>query len=390
MDLDESADERAFRSRLKDWLADNVPTEARPESGAESVDYDRSWQRKLFDAGFAGVNWPKEFGGAGLSTIEQFIWFEEAALAGAPGVGVNFVGVNHAGPTLIMRGTEEQRAFHLPKILKGEAIWCQGFSEPGSGSDLASLSTKAVIDGDEIVVTGQKIWTSYGHLAKYQELLVRTSTEGPKQAGITWMIADMEAPGVEARPIVNIAGDAEFCEVFYDEARFPLSNVVGEINGGWSVTAATLGFERGTTFTAAQIKLAQSVEVLIDAARETALPGGKYAIQDGKIAYDLGRLRAEVRAMRAMTLANMSRLLDQPQPGPEGSMLKLFYSELSQRVSRVAMDIFGPAALNRKGGTAGSWGLEFLHSYSSTIGGGTSEIQRNIVGERVLGLPRGN
>lgn len=390
MDLDESADERAFRSRLKDWLADNVPTEARPESAAESVDYDRSWQRKLFDAGFAGVNWPKEFGGAGLSTIEQFIWFEEAALAGAPGVGVNFVGVNHAGPTLIMRGTEEQRAFHLPKILKGEAIWCQGFSEPGSGSDLASLSTKAVIDGDEIVVTGQKIWTSYGHLAKYQELLVRTSTEGPKQAGITWMIADMEAPGVEARPIVNIAGGAEFCEVFYDEARFPLSNVVGEINGGWSVTAATLGFERGTTFTAAQIKLAQSVEVLIDAARETALPSGKYAIQDGKIAYDLGRLRAEVRAMRAMTLANMSRLLDQPQPGPEGSMLKLFYSELSQRVSRVAMDIFGPAALNRNGGTAGSWGLEFLHSYASTIGGGTSEIQRNIVGERVLGLPRGN
>ncbi len=390
MDLVESADEQAFRARLKDWLADNVPPEARPENGAEAVDYDISWQRKLFEAGFAGVNWPKEFGGAGLSTIEQFIWFEEAALAHAPGVGVNFVGVNHAGPTLIMRGTQAQCSFHLPKILKGEAIWCQGFSEPGSGSDLASLSTRGVIDGDEIVVTGQKIWTSYGHLAKYQELLVRTSTEGPKQAGITWMIADMEAPGVEARPIVNMAGGAEFCEVFYDEARFPLANVVGEVNGGWAVTAATLGFERGTTFTAAQIKLAQSVDALIDAARETALPNGKYAITDGKISHDLATLRAEVRAMRAMTLANMSRLLDKPQPGPEGSMLKLFYSELNQRVGRVAMDIFGPAAMNRDGGTAGHWGLEFLHGYSSTIGGGTSEIQRNIIGERVLGLPRGN
>jgi alkylation response protein AidB-like acyl-CoA dehydrogenase len=300
---------------------------------------------------------------------------------------VNFVGQNHAGPTLIMRATDAQNEFHLPKILRGEAIWCQGFSEPGAGSDLAGLSTRGVIDGDEIVVSGQKIWTSYGHVAKYQELLVRTDPDKPKHAGITWMIADMETPGVEIRTIRNMGGGDEFCEVFYDEARFPLANVVGEVNGGWNVARATLGFERGTAFTASQIKLSQAVEDLIEAAGDVVLPNGKRAIADDHIGYELARQRAEVRALRAMTLANMSRLLHQPQPGPEGSMLKLYMSELHQRVARLAMEVFGAAAFDR-GAAAGRWTTDFLMSHASTIAGGTSEIQRNIIGERVLGLPR--
>jgi len=387
MDLDVTQEEREFRARIREWLHANKPKEKRPHDAREALAFDREWQRRQFDGGFAGVNWPKAFGGAGLSAIEQFVWHEEAALADCPDVGVNFVGLNHAGPTLIMCASDAQCEFHLPKILRGESVWCQGFSEPGAGSDLASLSTRGVIDGDEIVVTGQKIWTSYGHVAKYQELLVRTDTDLPKHGGITWMIADMEAPGVEVRTIRNMGGGDEFCEVFYDEARFPLANVVGELNAGWTVTRATLGFERGTAFTATQIRLSRRVEDLIAAAAEATLPNGKRAIADDHIGYELARMRAEVRAMRAMTLANMSRLLHHPQPGPEGSMLKLYVSELSQRVNRLAMDVFGAAALER-GTAGGEWGAGFLVSHASTIGGGTSEIQRNIIGERVLGLPR--
>lgn len=387
MDLDVSTAERDFREKIRDWLHDNKPKEERPRHSRDAVEFDRAWQRKLFEAGLAGVNWPKEYGGAGLSTIEQFIWHEEAALADCPDVGVNFVGVLHAGPTLIMCATDEQCAFHLPRILRGDDIWCQGFSEPGAGSDLASLSTRGIIDGDEIVVTGQKIWTSYGDLAKYQELLVRTDSDLPKHGGISWLIGDMEVEGVEVRPIRQMGGGEEFCEVFYDEARFPLKNVVGGINNGWNVARATLGFERGTAFTASQIRLARRVETLIDAARETALPNGKYAIDDDHFGYELARLRSEMRAMRAMTLANMSRLLHQPQPGPEGSMLKLYNSELSQRVGKLAMEIFGARALDRSA-DAGQWGAAFLGGHAATIGGGTSEIQRNIIGERVLGLPR--
>lgn len=387
MDLHESEAERLFREKVRDWLHENKPTEKRPRHARDAIEFDQAWQRRLFEAGFAGVNWPKAFGGAGLSTIEQFIWHEEAALADTPDVGVNFVGVNHAGPTLIMCATDAQCEHHLPRILRGEDIWCQGFSEPGAGSDLASLSTRGVIDGDEIVVTGQKIWTSYGDIAKYQELLVRTDVDAPKHGGISWLIGDMTVKGVEARPIRQMGGGEEFCEVFYDEARFPLANIVGQVNDGWNVARATLSFERGTTFTASQIRLGRRVEALIDAARETALPSGKFAIHDDHFGYELARLRSEMRGLRAMTLANMSRLLHQPQPGPEGSMLKLYYSDLSQRVGRLAMEIFGAEALDRAG-PAGEYGSAFLGGHSATIGGGTSEIQRNIIGERVLGLPR--
>jgi alkylation response protein AidB-like acyl-CoA dehydrogenase len=387
MNLDLTPEENEFRARVRDWLHANKPKEERPRDARDAVPFDREWQRKQFEAGFAGVNWPKAFGGAGLSTIEQFIWHEEAALADCPDVGVNFVGLNHAGPTLIMCASDRQCEFHLPKILNGDSIWCQGFSEPGAGSDLANISTRGVIDGDEIVVTGQKIWTSYGHVAKYQELLVRTDPEGSKHGGITWMIADMEAKGVEPRTIRNMGGGEEFCEVFYDEARFPLANVVGELNGGWKVAKSTLGFERGTAFTAAQIRTAGVLEELIEAAAEATLPNGKRAIADDHIGYELARLRAEVRALRAMTLVNMSRLLHTAQPGPEGSMLKLLVSEVRQRIHRVAMEVFGPEALDRVSG-AGEWGVGFLSSHGSTIGGGTSEIQRNTIGERVLGLPR--
>src|SRR5262249_34622850 len=235
MNLTLTDNERAFREEVRDWLHQHKPREKRPRTGEEMRAYDVAWQRAQWDGGWAGINWPREYGGRGLSLLEQVIWHEEYARADAPYIGCCFVGVNHGGPTLIMRGTEGQKRFHLPRILTGDAVWCQGFSEPGAGSDLASLKTRAVIDGDHLVVNGQKIWTSFAHVADYQELLVRTDSSGAKQHGITWVVCDMHTPGIDVRPIETMAGDFHFCEVFYTDVRIPLANIVGEVNQGWSV-----------------------------------------------------------------------------------------------------------------------------------------------------------
>ena len=388
MDLDITPEEAHFRDEVRTWLAENVPREERPRFGEEARAFDLAWQRRQHEGGWAGVSWPKEYGGGGLSLIQQLIWHEEYARAGAPWIGSCFVGINHAGPTLITCGTEEQKAFHLPRILRGEVVWCQGFSEPGAGSDLASLQMRADRDGDELVVTGQKIWTSFADVAEYQELLVRTSSEGAKQAGITWVICDMRSPGVEIRPIRTMDGGADFCEVFYKEVRIPVSSVVGSIDDGWRVAMSTLGFERGTAFTAEQVAVARDVERLIALARETPAASGRgSAYEDEEIARRLATLRAEVAAMRAMTLAAVSRGRRQPVPGPEGSMLKIYLADVRQRMQRLAMDVLGPAGLRLEGGDE-DWVRSYLRAYASTIAGGTSEIQRNIVGERLLGLPK--
>jgi alkylation response protein AidB-like acyl-CoA dehydrogenase len=324
--------------------------------------------------------------------VQQLIWYEEYARAGLPSVDAGFVGLNHAGPTLITTATEEQKSFHLPRILRGQDVWCQGFSEPGAGSDLAALSTRAELDGDEFVVTGQKIWTSFAMIADYQELLARTDRDVPKKHnGITWLICDMRSPGIEVRPIETIEGGAEFCEVFYDEVRIPVSNVVGERDDGWRVAMSTLSFERGTAYTASQVRLADTVEKLVALAGERTGPDGRRpAIADDELARRLATARAEVAALRAMTYAGICRNMRSDTPGPEGSILKLYYADIAKRVARLAMDVLGADGLRAtsRWDRPFGWAGNYLYSFSTSIGGGTSEIQRNIIGDRVLGLPR--
>jgi alkylation response protein AidB-like acyl-CoA dehydrogenase len=318
------------------------------------------------------------------------IWFEEYGRTGLPGINACFVGLSHAGPTLITRASEEQKQFHLPKILGGDVVWCQGFSEPEAGSDLASLKTRAVVDGDELVVTGQKIWTSYADVSDYQELLVRTDPDVAKHKGITWVVCDMKSPGIDIRPIETMDGEEEFCEVFYNEVRIPLKNVVGDVNDGWSVAMSTLAFERGTAFTVNQVRLATVVEDLIEEAKHRTGPDGRRpAIADDEIARRLGRARASVASLRAMTYRGISRGLRSGTPGAEGSIIKLYYADVVKEVFKLAFDIVGINGLEHiHRGAPGGWSGSYLYSMSQGIGGGTSEIQRNIIGERVLGLPR--
>jgi alkylation response protein AidB-like acyl-CoA dehydrogenase len=393
MNLDFTSDELEFADEARTWLAENLPAEDRPPEGRPMREFDLAWQQTLFSGGWAGINWPKEFGGRGLTDIEQMIWYTEFAKADPPFTLNNsctFVGNNHGGPTLIVNGSDEQKATHLPPILKGDVVWCQGFSEPGAGSDLASLSTKGVIDGDELVVNGQKIWTSYAEVADFQELLVRTDPDAPKHKGISWVICDMTLPGIDIRPIETMAHTTDFAEVFYDDVRIPLTNVVGDLDNGWRVAMSTLSFERGTAFMADQIELAAVVEELIGEARARTGPDGRRpAIEDDEIARRLATCRAEVTALQAMTVAGISRNMRSGMPGPEGSMVRLFHGELHQRVYQLALDIIGADALRLTGIDGdGVWTGPYLQSFAYTIGGGTSDIQRNIVGERVLGLPR--
>ena len=388
MDITFSAEEQDFRKEARDWLRSNVPSEPRPHHGKAMVEFDRAWQRRQFDAGWAGVAWPKEFGGCGLSLLQQLIWLEEYASAGAPAVGCYYVAINHGGPTLIALGSEEQKAFYLPKILSGETIWCQGFSEPDAGSDLASLRMKAEIDGDHLVVNGQKIWTTYAQHARYQELLVRTdSSSSKKHHGITWVICDMESPGIDVRPIKCMDGTEHFCEVFYNDVRIPLKNIVGDINDGWRVTMTTLSFERGTGLHYDQIELSNYVEQLLALSRNKVLSGGMgRAIDDGELIAKLGSLKAEVTALRAMSYKTIS-MARRGNSGPEATMVALYTVETMQKAFRLGMELQGSDALLLPG-HPDSMQFKYLNSFIHTIGGGTSEIRRNIIGERSLGLPR--
>jgi alkylation response protein AidB-like acyl-CoA dehydrogenase len=385
-----TTEDTEFRDEVRTWLAAHVPRESQPVEMAAMREFDLAWQRTQYEGGWAGIAWPREYGGRGMTLTQQLIWYEEYALADGPDVGVNFVGLNHGGPTLIARGSEEQKAHHLPRILRGESGWCQGFSEPGAGSDLAGLQTRAEIDGDDLVVTGQKIWTSYAVTADHQELLVRTNRDASRHAGITWVINDMTNPGVEVRPIHTASRESHLFEVFLDEVRIPLSDVVGGIDNGWSVAMSTLGFERGTAFTAGQVALHKSVERLIEAAAATTGPDGRRpALDDDELAGRLADLRAEVAALRAMTYALVSRNARAATPGAEGSMVKLYYADVTQRLYRLAMDVLGGDGLHFvHKHDPGGWTGAYMYSLASSIGGGTSEIQRNIIGERVLGLPR--
>jgi alkylation response protein AidB-like acyl-CoA dehydrogenase len=380
-----------FREQARIWLEENIPRESRPTDGPGARAFDLEWQRRQYDGGWAGVTWPLNYGGLELPTHLQLIWYEEYARAGGPDVGGSFVGLNHGGPTLIECGTDDQKSEHLPRILQGETLWCQGFSEPDAGSDLASLRTSAVVDGDELVITGQKIWTSYADIADYQELLVRTDSTGTKHQGITWVIADMSSPGIEVRPIATIDGGSHFAEVFYEEARVPLSNVVGEVGDGWRVALTTLSFERGTAFMAEQMRLARVVRDLVRLAEVLPSPSGHgAAIDDHNVRQQLGWILAAVESLRAMTYHLVAKSSRANGPIPDGSMTRAWFATLSQQVTRLAFDLRGWQSLHGDpdADNGRDWNHEYFWSFQESIGGGTLEIQKNIVGDRMLGLPR--
>jgi len=385
MDLHFSREDMIFRDQARTWLRDNVIRERRPHSGEAMRSFDLAWQRKQFEGGWAGVSWPVQYGGLGLSLTRQLIWHEEYARADAPDNHLCFVALNHAGPTLIASGSEDQKRLHLPRILRGDVIWCQGFSEPNSGSDLASLRTQARIEGDHLVVNGSKIWTSHGHLSDWQELLVRTDPAAPKHKGISWVICDMKSPGITLRPIeiMTSPNQVHFVQCFYDEVRIPLGNVVGRINDGWNVAMSTLGFERGTAQIRDQIRYSYLVEKMIREAQERF--GSESPLSNDEIGARLAQLRADMAAARAMTYMVMSRAQAGIQDS-QSSLMRAMVGETQQRARRLAFDILGPYALENP--EEDDWVYFYLRSFSITIAAGTAQIQRNIIGERVLGLPR--
>jgi hypothetical protein len=386
MDLRYSEADEKFRADLRAWLAEVLPT-LPPKPSSEDWEgrrkYDTNWQRLLHEAGYAGIDWPAEFGGRGATPTEALIFLEETERAGAPYVGVNFVGQLHAGPTLIAEASDAQRAEHLPRILRGDEVWCQGFSEPGAGSDLASLSCKAVRSGDDYVVNGQKIWTSFAQVADYCELLVRTDPDAPKHSGITWLICPMDAPGIEVRPMRTIQGSSEFSEVFFTDVRIPVANRVGDENDGWRVAMVTFSFERGTAFTSELIQSMLLLRRLVDLAKRT----GRWT--DGGIRRELAHLSAELDALWALTKRNVTQAERDGVPGPGGSVFKLHYSEVRHKMGDLAMRILDGSSITLGDDDTSEHVRGWMHAMSLTIAAGTSQIQRNIVAERVLGLPKG-
>jgi alkylation response protein AidB-like acyl-CoA dehydrogenase len=393
--LKETPEEQAFRRELRAWLDETLPTlppEPPFEDWTAKRAYDTGWQRRLFEAGYAGISWPKEYGGRGATPSEELIFLEETEKAGAPYVGCNFVSTLHAGPTIAAEGTPEQRARYLPPILRGDDVWCQGFSEPEAGSDLASLRTRAVRDGDHYVVTGQKIWTSHAQVADFCELLARTDPDAPKHRGITWMVMPMDLPGITVRPMRTLTGEREFSEMFLDEVRIPVENVVGAENDGWRVAMVTFSFERGTAFVSELLGSMRLLTDLVEIAKKTPIGSGT-AWDDAGIRRDLTLVAAELDAQWALTRRNVARAARYGSPGVGGSVFKLAYHETRERMGDVAYRVLGRARLALGDPTGlSARHLDHVHqrlyALSLSIAAGTAQIQRNIVGERLLGLPK--
>ena len=367
-----------------------LPPPPSPDDWPARRVYDTAWQRRLFEAGYAGIHWPAAYGGGGASPIEHLIFLEEIERAGAPELGVNYVGQNHAGPTIAAEGTDEQRAFHLRRILTGENVWCQGFSEPSSGSDLASLRTRAVDDGDSYVLSGQKIWTSNGHVADYCEILVRTDPDAAKHQGITWLIMAMDSPGIDVRPLRTIAGSTEFCEMFLDEVRVPKTNRVGAENDGWRVGNVTLSFERGTGLVREVVRSVEIVRHLAELARRTPRDLGT-AWDDAGTRRELGYVAADLDAIWALARHNIAVGMRTGSFGFSGSLLKSRYADVLHRLADVTMRVLDRSGLGLDDLGDLPTGRQLDHTFFAfmvSIAGGTTQIQRNIIGERVLGLPR--
>jgi alkylation response protein AidB-like acyl-CoA dehydrogenase len=396
LDFTLTQDQQAFRERVRDWLEANIPREwkslgstevPRPEAFA----FLRRWQAKLHEGGFIGVTWPREYGGQGLTFMEEMILHQEMALQKAPPM-LNVLGVGMAGPTIIAYGTEAQKQRYPAKILSCEEIWCQGYSEPNSGSDLASLQTRAVKDGDHYVINGQKVWTSLAHVADWMMLLARTDPEAPRHKGITYFLLDMHAPGVTVKPLKQITGDAEFNEVFFDNVRVHESQVLGGVNNGWAVGLTTLMYERLALGFGLQVRLRIALESLIEMARRVEKTG-RVVTKDPVMRQKLAQLWIDTEALRCTGARAITRLLKGELPGPEASTGKMGWVDTHQRLQELAMEIEGPYAQLVKGSDraidGGVWQYGFLRSRANSIEGGTTEIQKNIIGERVLGLPRG-
>ncbi len=350
----------------------------------------REWQRRLHQAGWCGLAWPKEYGGGGATLVEQIIYNEEMARAQAPEL-INKVGVNNVGPTLINHGNEAQKRRFLPGILSADEIWCQLYSEPGAGSDLASLRTRAVREGDGFLLTGQKVWTSYAEFSRWAICLARTDPDAPKHKGITYFIVDMQAPGITIRPLRQLTGDSEFNETFLDNVFVPREFVLGRENEGWQIAMNTLAHERGTGYLfKEQVKQKIALDRLIGLLRQRAAAGQPVhrALQD-----EVVQSWIEVEILRLLNLDTMTRMNRGQEPGPESSFKKEFWSRLTQRLHTTALAVEGPYAQLMAGEPyaveQGSFQQSSLYSLSQTISGGTSEVQKNIIATRMLGLPRG-
>src|SRR4051812_5076302 len=386
MDLRDTQDEAQFRSDLRAWLDANLAEDKRgSRGGAQRFDdkFAREWSRKLYDAGYAGLTWPKEFGGQSAPYTFQGIYLEETARAEAPShIGV--IGLGMAGPTIQAWGSDEQKERYLANILSAEEIWCQGFSEPGAGSDLASARTRAVLDGDEWVVNGQKVWSSWAHIADWCILVVRTDPEAQKHRGLSYLLVDMHSPGVEVRPLRQITGDPEFNEIYFTDVRVPKDSMLGKPGEGWQVAMTTLLHERGTLGFALTAQLEQILQRVIVTAKQTG------NADDPLIRDRVARHWVELQALRYTNYRTITSLMKTGVPGPEGSIAKLHWSESNQRLTKLALELLGPASqLDGDGGWwNGYWQYWQVRSRGKTIEAGTSEVLRNIVAERVVGLPK--
>ena len=376
MDLTLTSEEEAFRDEVRAWLNENHPG-AEPDGEEAKFEFRRAWQRELHDAGWAGISWPKEYGGRGASLIEQAIFSEEMVRAKAPSPA-NVLGLVMGGPVVIAHGTEEQKERFLEPILSGKEIWCQGFSEPESGSDLASLKTKAVRDNGGWRVTGQKVWTTYAHEAKWCMLLARSEPDAPKHKGLTYFICDMDQDEIEVRPLRQITGEAEFNEIFLEGAHVPDENLVGGEGNGWNVAITTLMHERAGLGAASAITVRRELDELIALINERGLAG------DPVIRQRIAELKIGVEALRLGALRALTQQMKVGIPGPEGSVAKWEWAMLNQKLTELAVDVLGPDALRPDS----EWAYRFLRARANSIEGGTTEVMKNIIAERVLGLPR--
>jgi alkylation response protein AidB-like acyl-CoA dehydrogenase len=404
MDFSYTPEQEAFRSTLREWLEKNSAEvfgrqgENLGGSTASLLDVrdDERWEqlleyhRRLYKAGYVALHWPKEWGGGGAGLVEQAIYQDEVLRLGLPLYGANQLAIDRIGPTIMLMGTEEQKKRHLLPMLTGEKIWCQGYSEPNAGSDLAGLQTRAVLDGDSFVVNGQKVWTSLAHRSDWQVLLVRTDPDAPKHKGISYLLVDMHTPGITIRPLVQITGDAGFNEVFYDNVRVPKENLVGELNQGWQVSIATLMFERVSGGTRHPVE--RTINELVELSKQVEFQGMP-AHKHPYVRQKLAAFVSEARCLRLSRYRSLTSQLKGKVPGPESSFGKLFATELNLRVAMFADELLGAYGMlegDSKGAVErGKWAHRTLAARGLTIAAGSSEIQHNIIGERVLKLPKG-
>jgi alkylation response protein AidB-like acyl-CoA dehydrogenase len=391
MDVRFDAATEAFRQQVRSWLEANVPTTPEPHDATDAFHYRRAWQRKMFNAGWAGIHWPREYGGRGATLLEQAIFSQELARVKAPPMA-NTLGLMFIGPTLMAHGTTAQKKRYIANILSAEEIWCQGFSEPNSGSDLASLQTRAVEDGDDFIVNGQKIWTSMAHVSDLCILLVRTDPQAPKHRGISYLLVDMHSPGITVKPLRQITGGAEFNEVFFDNVRVPKTQLVGGLHEGWRIAMTTLTYERGSTSFGTQEQMKQALDEIIAVAQKTQRNGGRLS-HDPVLRQKLAAAYIRIDVMRLNNYRAITKQLRGQSPGPEASLEKLYWSETDKWLQDMGQEILGlrsqlsPESLYYP--TTVNLQYNFLWSRAETIFSGTSEIQKNIIGERVLGLPKG-